>query len=156
MTWDAFGERLAFALRDVTDRVRLIVVVGDDPRRYVQLAGVADRLDAEAPSDDVVAGASLDALAAAGWTAPTAGQPSWTATLARPALTVELAALAERCVVALRDGLGIATPDVLRYRAWRETEGMPPGVTWSQERIDELDPGDPALEIAALGLDRLG
>lgn len=155
MTWDAFGERLAFALRDVTDRVRLIVAVGDGPRRYVQLAAVPDRLDAEAPGVDVVADARVAVLAAAGWVQPTAQQPNWSSSLERPALTVELRALADRCVVALRDGYGVASPDALRYRAWREPETMPEGVTWSQERIDDLDRGDAALEIAALGLERL-
>lgn len=150
--WDEFGERLASTFRQVSDRVFLIIASESDPARYVQFAGQSDRLDAEGPATDVVADADESVLGAAGWTAPSTAQPNWSSSLALPALTSEYAELAARCVVALRDAYGIESPDDLGYRAWREAEQMPEGVTWSAEQIDRLDRGVDSLELPALGL----
>ncbi|WP_290058410.1 TY-Chap domain-containing protein [Amycolatopsis solani] len=121
--WELFTERLTDAVRDVTDRVFLIVHAAADPRRYVQFAGSADRLDAEAPGTDVVADAEEFQLRRFAWVEPGVAQPNWTSSLRRPARTAEYAQLAQRCVAALRQAYGIAGPDELRYRAWREPAG---------------------------------
>lgn len=150
--WTGFEHGLASALRSVTERVFLIIASGADPRRYVQFAGGQQRLDAEAPGTEVVAIANETTLSAAGWTAASFDVPNWTSSLELPALTAEFQLLAGRCVTALRDAYGIPSPDYLWYRAWREPEQMPAGVTWSPERIARLDRGESALKLPRLGL----
>jgi hypothetical protein len=150
--WDEFGDRLASTFRQVTGRVFLIIASEADPARYVQFAGQDDRLDAEAPATDVVADADESALKESGWTAPNAAQPNWSSSLQLPALASEYKALAARCVVALRDAYGITSPDDLGYRAWREAERMPEGVTWSAEQIERMDRGVDSLDLPGLGL----
>lgn len=156
MTWDEFRDRLAQTLRTLTPRCYLIVSASGEPG-YVQFAAGGDALQAEAAGPRFVTGpaahaADDPALTGAGWTAPTAAQPNWSYELPIPALTSEYAALAGRCVVALRDVYGLAGPGVLSYRAWREPETQPAGVTWSPERFGELDPGEDPLPLPGLGL----
>ncbi|KNY05430.1 TY-Chap domain-containing protein [Microbacterium sp. GCS4] len=150
--WDEFESALARVFRDITDRVFVIIAAEADPTRYVQFAGQPSRLDAEAPGADVVSDADESVLRASGWMAPTTEQPNWTAALALPALHGEYADLASRCVAALRDAFGIGAPEELAYRAWREAEQMPRGVTWSKERIAELDPGADFVVLSSLGI----
>ncbi|MFD4669904.1 hypothetical protein ACFWNN_09225 [Lentzea sp. NPDC058450] len=123
--WEQFAERLADAVRDVTDGVFLVVHAAADPKRYVQFAASPDRLDAEAPGTDVVADADEFQLRRHGWTAPDVAQPNWTSSLRRPALTAEFVLLARCCVGALHETYGITSPEELRYRAWREPGGAP-------------------------------
>lgn len=150
--WSVFESGLAQALTRVTDRVYLIIASEADPTRYVQFAGDPATLYAEAPDTGVVRDADVSALAAAGWTAPMPVQPNWTSPLARPALTAEYAALATRSAIALRDAYGVSSPDDLAYRAWRESELIPPGETWSPEQIAELDPGADSVDFSTLGI----
>ncbi|MDQ0642117.1 TY-Chap domain-containing protein [Microbacterium murale] len=150
--WSQFGDRLAAGFRAVSERVFLIVSARDDSRIYVQFAGGSDAMDAEAPGAAVVEGIDEAVLAAAGWAAPSAGQPNWSFELPLPALTSEYAELAERCVVALRDVFGVTDPGQLVYRAWRDAEAFPQGVTLYPEQIEALDRGEDPLEIAQLGL----
>lgn len=150
--WSAFQSGLAQALAQVTDRVYLIIASEADPTRYVQFAGDPAALYAEAPDTDVVRDADVSVLADAGWTAPVPAQPNWTSPLARPALTAEYAALAERNVIALRDAYGVSSPDDLAYRAWREPELIPPGETWSPDQIADLDPGADSIDFSILGI----
>ena len=158
MSWNDFGERLQRALREVTDRSVLIVAAAAElGAGYVQFIGVDDLLVAEASGPEFVTGvathtAEQPIMLAAGWVAPTRPQPNWSFDLALPALTSEYAELAGRCVTALRDVFGIAEPEVLTYRAWREPEQQPPGVTWPPERFDQLDPGENPLILPSLGL----
>ncbi|WP_253889621.1 TY-Chap domain-containing protein [Actinokineospora diospyrosa] len=121
--WEQFSERLADTLREVTDRVFLIVHATADPKRYVQFAGGPDQLDAEAPGTDVVADADEFQLRRFDWAAPDVAQPNWTSSLRRPALTKELVLLARCCAATLHEAYGITSPDELRYRAWREPAG---------------------------------
>lgn len=150
--WDDFENRLGAALRQVTDRVFLIVASQDAPLKYVQFAATAELLDAQAPGIDVVVAAKEAALSGAGWAPPSDLEPNWTSPLPRPALSAEYAALAARCVVALRDAFGVESPFQLAYRAWREAEQMPPGVTYNQAQLRRLDPGESGLELPALAL----
>ena len=156
MDWTEFHERLQATLRDFTDRCYLIVSAPGDGG-YVQFAAIEDELAAEASgpefTKDVAAHAADDpVMLAAGWTAPTRAQPNWSFDLPLPALTREYAELAGRCVVALRDVFGVPDPQVLGYRAWREPEEQPPGVTWPAERFEQLDPGENPLPLPELGL----
>lgn len=121
--WDRFTERLADAVRDVTDHVFLIVHAKADPKRYVQFAGAPDRLYAEAPGTDVVPDADEFQLRRFDWAEPGSGQPNWTSSLRRPALTAEFLGLARSCTAALHEAYGITTPDELVHRAWHEPAG---------------------------------
>ncbi|MFD5828089.1 hypothetical protein [Lentzea sp. NPDC060358] len=123
--WEQFAERLADALRDVTDHVFLIVHSEADPKRYVQFAGSPDRLHAEAPGEDVARGADEFQLRRWDWAAPEVSQPNWTASLRRPALTAEFLRLARNCAATLHEAYGITGPDELTYRAWHDPLGAP-------------------------------
>jgi hypothetical protein len=156
MDWLEFRDRLCATLAQVTDRCFLIISA---PGRggYVQFAGSEDYVSAEAAGPSFVDGpgahtVSNAAMGAVGWAAPSQSQPNWSQSLELPALTAEIAGLADGCVVALRDVFGVVEPGLLTYRAWREPEVQPPGVTWSAERFDALDPGEDPLLLPALGL----
>ena len=156
MTWDEFRDRLQATLRELPDRSYLIVSAPEGGG-YVQFAAAPDQLAAEASGPEFVTGAAEHAaddavMLAAGWTPPSRPAPNWSRSLELPALTSEYAELATHCVGALRDVLRVPAPDVLSYRAWREPETQPPGVTWPPERFDELDPGEDPLPLPALGL----
>ncbi len=148
--WNDYRGRLVEAFRATHDRVVVIISSAADPKRYVQFACQSGVLDAEAPGADVVADAKEQIMADAGWSAPGAAQPNWTSSLELPALTTEYKALADRCIAALRHSYGIARPSDLVYRAWREPEQMPAGVTWSAERVKQLDQGSKAVEFPSL------
>lgn len=156
MDWNEFRDRLRAALSGLTDRCYLIVGAPGFGG-YVQFAGTGNSLAAEASGPEFVAGPASHptddpTMLAAGWAAPTRPQPNWTFALQLPALTSEYAELAERCVIALRDVFHLADPAVLTYQAWREPEQQPPGVTWSLERFDQLDPGENPMALTELGL----
>ncbi|MGO1768733.1 MAG: TY-Chap domain-containing protein [Microbacterium sp.] len=150
--WDDFAARLGAALREVGERVRVIVASDASPSHFVQFAGFADKLVVETPPARLAPETDESVLAAAGWAAPAAAQENWSIETPLPALTDEYAAVAERCVVALRDALRVAGPDALVYTAWRDAERMPEGVTLSDEQVDALDQGENPLEVPELGL----
>lgn len=157
MDWTEFRDRLQATLIELTDRSFLIVSTPGASAGYVQFAGLEDALAAEASGPEFAAdvathGPDDPTMLAAGWVAPSSPQPNWSFELALPALTSEYAGLADRCVVALRDVFHVADPAVLAYRAWREPEEQPPGVTWSAGRIEDLDPGENPLSLPELGL----
>lgn len=142
--WEAFGGGLTEALREVSDRVFLVVFARAEPRVFVQFAGGEHEIHAEAaaPTGDPVR------MAETGWTPPTdSSSPNWTCSLPLPALTVEYAALAARCVVALRDVHGLPGPDGLVYKAWRDAE-------WPSDAIPpaDRDRGENPLVLSWLGI----
>jgi hypothetical protein len=141
--WTAFGAGLTEALREVSDRVFLVVFSRAEPRIFVQFAGGEHELHAEA------AGAPFaDPGHMAGWTPPTGmDPPNWTRSLPQPALTTEYAALAARCVAVLRDAHGLTGPDELVYKAWRDAQ-WPAGTPESAER----DLGENPLLLPWLGI----
>jgi type III secretion system-like peptide-binding chaperone len=113
--WGSFLGGLTETLRDLADGDFLVVFRQADPHVFVQFAGGEHELHAEA--------AGHSGLAAAGWVPPPGNDPpNWSFSLPLPALTVEYAALAERCVVALRDVHGLPGPDGLVYKAWGDGE----------------------------------
>lgn len=156
MEWPQFEANLALALRALTPRC-VLVVAAHERGGYVQFHVTDQRLSAEASGPKYTEGPAQHAaddatMLASGWAEPTPSQPNWTSELPLPALTTEYAALAGRCVVALRDVFHLEAPQVLSYRAWREPETQPPGVTWEPERFDQLDPGEDPLLLPMLGL----
>lgn len=152
MTWDEFEARLVAGLREVTERVLLVVSSRSNTSAYVQFAGQENEVYAEASGFTPISADAAALLAASGWATPGVGQPNWESSLPMPALTSEYVELAHRCVVALRDVFGISGPDDLQYRAWREPEEALWGVTWLRKRLDELDKGENPLAIDSLGL----
>ncbi|WP_367129169.1 hypothetical protein [Saccharothrix sp. HUAS TT1] len=143
--WEAFGDGLTEALREVSDRVFLVVFSRADPRVFVQFAGGEHELHAEAAGSP---GADSSRMASAGWTPPTGiDPPNWTCSSPLPALTVEYAAMAARCVVALRDVHGLRSPDELVHKAWREAE-------WPSSPVPpaERDRGEDPLVVPWLNL----
>ncbi|MDI9628663.1 MAG: hypothetical protein QM286_08995 [Acidobacteriota bacterium] len=152
MPWEGFEERLVAGLREVTDRVLLVVYSRSNEHAYVQFIGWESEVYAEASGFTPVSAEGAALLVAAGRMTPSVGQPNWESSLPTPALTSEYADLARRCVVALRDVFWVSGPDDLEYRAWREPEEAPPGVTWPLERFEELDKGENPLAIDALGI----
>lgn len=161
MTWSEFRDHLQATLRELTDRTFLIVSTPSAGGGYVQFAGGADDLSAEASGPEFTEGVATHAaddttMLAAGWRAPRGPQPNWSCELALPALTGEYTGVAERCVIALRDVFHLPDPQLLTYRAWREPERQPPGVTWQPERFDDLDPGADPLALPSLGLQATG
>lgn len=149
--WDEFRTRLANTLRQVTDRVFLIVPSTENRNAYVQFTADLETLWAEAPGASFIVG-DESVLAGAGWTAPTPGQPNWTSSLPFPALTSEYDELAVRCVAALRDAYGVPGPHVLVYQAWREKQYTPEPSRWRRQYDPELDAGESPLALPALGL----
>lgn len=150
--WDAFRTQLASTLREVTDRVYLIVATTENPRAYVQFTADLESLTAEAPGSDVLTSARESVLSAAGWSAPEPGRDNWFSLLPFPALTAEYDEVAGRCIAALRDAYRIPGPERLAYRAWREPERERPLGRWKQSHPLTLDPGEPELTLAQLGL----
>lgn len=157
MAWSEFRDRLQATLRELNDRTFVIISAPGGHGGYVQFACGPDGLSAEASGPEFTAGPATHAaddptMASAGWRSPTRPQPNWSYELALPAVTNEYAELADRCLVALRDVFHLSDPQGLTYRAWREPEQQPPGVTWQPERFDELDPGADPLLLPSLGL----
>ncbi|MBM7814657.1 TY-Chap domain-containing protein [Saccharothrix algeriensis] len=151
--WTEFGGRLTKALRNVTDRVFLVVFLQADRKVYVQFAGGQDELHAQAAGPEVVPWAESGGMAAAGWVAPSGiDPPNWSFSLPLPASTAEYAALAERCVVALRDAYGLSGSDGLVYKAWRDGEYPLAGESWSPERMAARDRGEDPVVMPWLGL----
>ena len=151
MSWTEFHDRLRATLRALTDRSCLVVASPDDSG-FLQFSVLDDVLCVEVSGRRFDASDGSDpAMAAAGWLPPTALHPQWSVVLSLPALTSEYADLAERCVVALRDVVGIEDPSVLSYRAWRDPDTQPSGVTWSPERVAALDRGENPLPLPHLG-----
>jgi hypothetical protein len=149
-TWPDLAQRFATTLEHLRDEEHLIVSADDGTPGYVQFRREANQLFAEAASDHFVPGANTDALCDF-WEFPMDMQENWGRVFLLPLSAEELAELGEACAAALRDAYGIGSPDVLVYTAWRHPDPTPPGGV--PDGV-ELDPGDPALQLPALGLRR--
>lgn len=150
--WQSFTERLVSTFRGLSARSLLIISAREDQLRYVQFAGDNDRIYAEASGAYAHTPESASRLLAVGWTSPTIAAPNWSTTLRLPALTTEYTAFAEKNVLALASAFDVVSPDEVVYKAWREPEPFPRGVTLSDAQIAELDPGENPLLIPSLGL----
>ncbi|MDT9592987.1 DUF6301 family protein [Nocardioides zeae] len=146
--WEQYADDLTAALRTVGDRVFLIASARERPLAYVQFAGGPDAVDAEASGAG--AGPLAYLLEDQGWQPPHPLEVNWRSRLPRAASTAEHAELVARCVAALREAYGVRSPDDLAYRAWREREVAPSGVTWPRARFEALDPGEDPLVLPDL------
>ncbi|MGB4957018.1 MAG: hypothetical protein WBO49_01055 [Candidatus Saccharimonas sp.] len=159
MDWSIFTSNLARTLPKITERCYVIIAGPEKMGGYVQFYADEDTLHAEAAAPEFVSNKAAHTsdspeMLAAGWEAPTSLDLNWHQTLPLPALSSEFTQLAAQCGVALRDVYHLE-PANLQYKAWREAEQQPPGVTWQPEQFERLDPGDPQLELPNLGLARL-
>lgn len=167
--WDDFSERLARTIRDLPERVYLIVEELAS-RTYVQFAADADRVDAECVSNlnrtlTRPADAQGEALlVGAGWSPHRPGEANWWRTLDLPATLAQARTVADMSVLALRDVYGVASPDSLSYTAWRDPEPVQPTFedTWDDDwgnddddwkpEPEPPDPGENPLHLPTLGL----
>jgi hypothetical protein len=157
-SWDALAAGLTAALPTLEERAFLLVSWSALPPVYVQFAQEAAGLRVQSGGDDVLPAqrrlgpAGAEQLRAAGWSPPEddpTGQRTWHLRLPWPARTEEYARLAESCVVLFRDVHGVPVPAELEYRAWREAEPPPEGVTFYEE---DLEPYEPHLVLPDLPL----
>ncbi len=147
---------MARTLPKITDRCYLIIAGPEKTSGYVQFVADDNTLYAEAAAPEFVSGnashtRNAPEMLAAGWETPTPPDLNWHQTYPLPALSSEFTQLANRCCVALRDVYNLE-PDVLRYKAWREAEQQPLGVTWQPEQFERLDRGNPRVELPTLGI----
>lgn len=164
MDWTEFTGRLARTIRDLEDRVFLIIEESSSGV-YVQFAADTDTVSAECVANTSTAlkrpadPAGELRLVELGWTPYTPLDRNWTTSLQLPATLAQSGQIADMCVIALRDVYGVATPDSLTYKAWRGPE--PPRALWADDDTDEfaffaepLDPGQNPLPLPGLGLAR--
>lgn len=157
MDWETFTKHLQDTLPRLTDRCFLVITTPSGVP-YIQFAASSNTLTAEASGPAFTTPATTlhasddPTMLAAGWNPPTPATPNWSQTIPLPALSQEFAALAEQCMTALRDTHRVDSPHLLSYRAWREPEYQPAGVTWEPKRFDQLDPGENFLRLPTLGL----
>ena len=167
MDWTEFTARLARTIRDLEDRVFLIIEEASSGV-YVQFAADTFTVSAECVANTSTAlkrpadPAGELRLVELGWTPYTLLDRNWTTSLQLPATLAQSGQIADMCVIALRDVYGVATPDSLTYKAWRDPE--PPRALWADEDTDHtdefdsfaepLDPGQNPLPLPGLGLAR--
>ena len=156
--WTAFAEGLRTTLRDLDERTYLIIT-WTKANVFVQYAQGEDTLNAEAVADEYVPEdleltiPQVGEMTDLGWTPPTvnpAGRFNWYIDVPWPASSAAYRHVAAASVAALRIR-GVPSPDELVYKAWREPERPPEGVTFYEE---DLDHGDPNLPLPALGIPR--
>lgn len=162
MEWAEFKTRLTRTIRDMDDRVFLIL---DEPSSgaYVQFAADADTVSAECVANTSKAlkrqatPAGELRLVELGWTPYTPAQPNWTTSLDLPATLDHAGRIADMCITALREVYDVASPDSLTYQAWRAPET--PRAQWDDDELDEFgeappapDPGQNPLPLPGLGL----
>jgi hypothetical protein len=157
-TWESLEQGLADELPELEDRSFLTIFWAPVPMAYVQFEQSGTALTARTGADDVLPAdqrlgpAGCTVLETGGWTVPEqdpAGKRTWTMTVGWPAGTEVYERLAARCATVLRDVHGVSSPTELEYRAWREAEPDPEGVTFYPE---DLEPAEPHLVLPRLGL----
>lgn len=147
----SFGEALASTFSELSERTMVTISWSAVPTVYLQFAQRSESLTVRTGGEDVLPGsAASGALAGLGWEPPSTdplGQRTWHASLGWPARSGQYAGLAQMCVAVLREVNGVPSPAELEYRAWREAEEPPEGVTYDE---DELEPAEPHLVFARL------
>ncbi|MFI5801382.1 TY-Chap domain-containing protein [Streptomyces sp. NPDC051561] len=124
--WSGFREGLAEQLTTLAGGSTLIIGEGGAAARFAQFRQSSGSLSAELVGDHYLgpsvrageAGSRL--ISEAGWLRPedTAYGHNWHTELPWPSDSAAYRRLAAMTVTGLRDGLGIAGPDELVYRAW--------------------------------------
>jgi hypothetical protein len=154
--WDELVHGLVQVLPTLSDRAFLLLSSADVPTVYVQFAQTPAELVVHTGADDVLppehrlGEVGAERMRGLGWREPGSdpqGGRSWHTAAAWPARTAEYERLARMCVAVLRHVHQVPSPDALEYKAWREAEPPPEGVTFY---TDELEPLEPHLEFPAL------
>lgn len=130
-TWEVFQQELEWEVTRLEAGAKVVIDAAAEPRAYVQFALDADRLYAEAVSNRVLPGewrqstAQEQRLAGAGWQPPDERHPNWWCDWPGTLTAGECQQLAALLVIALQEGLGIAQPQALHYRAWNDFSHAP-------------------------------
>lgn len=157
-SWPSFQDGLADELGGLEDRTHVTLSWSSVPTVYVQLEQTDTHLVARTGADDVLpperrlSPEQRAGLENAGWVLPTADPQSrgtWSLTLPWPARAADHDRIAAACVTALRDVHQVPSPAELEYRAWRDPEPDPVGITFYPE---DLEPGEPHLVLPGLGI----
>jgi hypothetical protein len=160
--WDAFNAGLAAALPTLEANAFLLVSLAALPPIYVQFTQTDRFLLAQTGADDVLppdrrlGDVGAERLRSAGWLPPDSdpsGGRTWHAQLRWPGRTADYEAMAARCTRLFRDVHAVTDPDQLEYRAWREPELPPEGVTYFDE---DIDPGEAHLVLRDLPIHDAG
>ncbi|HEV2459663.1 MAG TPA: hypothetical protein VGS80_15005 [Ktedonobacterales bacterium] len=125
-TWEAFQQGLVWEVGRLEAGTKVVIAAAAERRAYVQVARDADRLYAEAVSNRVLRGDRRQSpgqeqrLAGAGWQPPDERHPNWWCDRQGLLSATDSQQLAALIVIALQEGLGIAQPQELQYRAWND------------------------------------
>lgn len=167
--WAEFTTRLTRTIRDLDDRVFLIIS-DEASGAYVQFAADMERVSAECVDNQSGAlktkidQAGEVRLLELGWSMYSVSEPNWKTSLGLPATTAQARHIANMCVAALREIFNVSSPDQLAYAAWRDPE--PAWPVWMYEELETAgddddeygekpsppDPGENPLLLPELGL----
>lgn len=162
MDWREFRTRLARTIRDLDERVFLIVEE-EASGVYVQFAAAADTVAAECVANSSTAlrrpagPAGELRLVEIGWTPYSLSNTTWTTSLELPATLDQAGRIADMCITGLREVYEVESPATLTYKAWQDPEPARP--RWEYEEADDFgetpalpDPGQDPLLLPDLGL----
>lgn len=149
--WTNFSDSMAWTLSELSERTMVTVSWSSVPTVYVQVTQTSEMLTVRTGGEDVLPDSETSGrLAAVGWEPPSTdplGQRTWHSSLAWPPRFEQYEELARMCVAVFQDVHGVSSPAELEYRAWRDAEEPPEGVTYYE---DELEPAEPHLVLPRL------
>lgn len=156
--WERLVEGLTALLPQLEERMFLLISRADETTVFVQFEQLNTELLMVTGGDDLIPAAQamstggVARLAASGWSPPQPGVAGylWHQQLAWPGRSSAYRQFAADAVGTLRDLRGVPSPRDLEYRAWREGEPPPVGITYYEE---DLEPEVPHLRFPELGLD---
>lgn len=125
-TWGAFQAELGRELARLEVGTKVVIEATGDRCAYVQFAREAESLYAEAASmrfpqgERRLSAEQEQRLAEAGWRSPDQRHPNWWFDRPLPLAAADYERVGALAVLAFREGLQIAAPSSLGYRAWKE------------------------------------
>ena len=150
--WDEFSARFLRTVMQLGERSFLVLENPENRHFTVQLRVDEESLHAHCSImildlDDPAVTTRLTEL---GWSDK--GEDAekgyfWGRNLQLPAMSSAYQRLVADSVATMRELQGISSPSQLRYKAWREPEGIPDGVLYYEEDLAELDPGENPLHL---------
>jgi hypothetical protein len=141
-TWEAFQQGLGWEVVRLEAGTKVVIEAAVERRVYVQVARDADRLYAEAVSNRVLRSdrrqtpTQEQRLAGAGWQPPDDRHPNWWFDRQGLLSAADCQQVAALLVIALQEGLEIAHPQELQYRAWNDS-------TRKRVELPGLHPAEP-------------
>lgn len=161
LSWGEFQSRLLQVLLLLRER-ELVVITTKRPYPDIAVQFMymeSGILLCEFPGNEVLAPearldeAGLDVMRSFGYRAPrVASECYWEMAVELPVSTAVLERVATGFMTYLRDLHGVSSPEFLMYRSWRDREVPERGVFYTDEELEELDPGEYPLK-QDLGID---